>query len=598
MAITRNFNGASLRKPGARSRTQVNLAGGFPLAPTGIVAIIGEALGGQPGASAGVQTFTSEQIRDIVDTYKSGPIVDAARLLVNPARDPRVTNGASIIRVYKTNASTQAALALSNGTTTLFNLTSKNYGDDENLISVKVEAGVLDVNARIVTVQKGTKKEVLAENKNETLITLQYTGSGSAAALTITASALVVTVTGASDSLNIPLAGKSIQDVVDIIENHAAYTASTTIKLSTARPASDLDPISTPLDVLTASKNLKGAQKELLAILNSSSLISATLVAGVQGQAAVLAKTFLAGGTRGASTNSNFQTGFDALLASRCNIVVPLVSQDASALAALGDTDAASTFTVDAVNLQAVSHCITASNTENRSERNCYISRKDTFTNMQDKARDINSERASMLFQDVEVVGADGNLKFVDPWGAACLVAGIQAGTDVGTPATFKLINVNGIRHASYNPKTQVNLAIDAGLLPLEERDQGGFRVVVQNSTYSSDANFVYNRPSVLAAADTVAYNLRQQLEDIFCGNKARTGTADAIRNTIIGIMTSFLNDELIVGDDTNNGLGWKDLTVTIDGNTALIDVTITPVQGVDFILASITLDNIRQTAG
>ena len=173
MAITRNFNGASLRKPGARSRTQVNLAGGFPLAPTGIVAIIGEALGGQPGASAGVQTFTSEQIRDIVDTYKSGPIVDAARLLVNPARDPRVTNGASIIRVYKTNASTQAALALSNGTTTLFNLTSKNYGDDENLISVKVEAGVLDVNARIVTVQKGTKKEVLAENKNETLITLQ-----------------------------------------------------------------------------------------------------------------------------------------------------------------------------------------------------------------------------------------------------------------------------------------------------------------------------------------------------------------------------------------------------------------------------------------
>lgn len=597
MAITRNFNGASLRKPGARSRTQVNLAGGFPLAPTGIVAIIGESLGGQPGSSAGVQTFTSEQVRDIVELYKSGPIVDAARMLVSPARDNRVPNGASIIRIYKTNASVQSGLALSNGTTTLFNLLSRNYGSDENLISVKIEAGVIDASARIITIQKGTAKEVLSENKNETILTITYTGAELTADLTVTASALVVSA--GPDALNIPLAGKSVQDLVDIIDNTANYSAVTTVKLANARQASDLDPVTTAVDLTGGPAMLKAAQKELLDIINAeSSLVSATRVAGVQGQAAVLAKTFMAGGARGASTNSNFQTGFDALLAARCNIVVPLVSQDATALATLGETDAASTFTVDAINLQAVAHCILASNTENRSERNCYISRKDTFANMQDKARDINHERASMLFQSVEVVGADGDLKVVDPWGASCLLAGIQAGTPVGTPATFKLINVNSISHASYNPKTQVNLAIDAGLLPLEERDQGGFRVVVQNSTYSSDANFVFNRPSVLAASDTVAYNLRQQLEDIFCGNKARTGTADAIRNTIIGIMTTFLNDELIVGDDTNEGLGWKDLTVTIDGNAALIDVTITPVQGIDFILATITLDNIRQTAG
>jgi hypothetical protein len=52
MAISRNFNGASILKPGAYSRTQVNLAGGFPLAPSGIFAIIGESLGGQPGSTA------------------------------------------------------------------------------------------------------------------------------------------------------------------------------------------------------------------------------------------------------------------------------------------------------------------------------------------------------------------------------------------------------------------------------------------------------------------------------------------------------------------------------------------------------------------
>ena len=112
MAITRNFNGASIRKPGAYSKTDVNLAGGFPIAPTGVVAIVGEAEGGEPGSTAGVETFTSQDVAALIAKYKSGPIVDAARILVAPARDARVANGASVIRVYKTNASTKSTLAL------------------------------------------------------------------------------------------------------------------------------------------------------------------------------------------------------------------------------------------------------------------------------------------------------------------------------------------------------------------------------------------------------------------------------------------------------------------------------------------------------
>jgi hypothetical protein len=249
------------------------------------------------------------------------------------------------------------------------------------------------------------------------------------------------------------------------------------------------------------------------------------------------------------------------------------------------------------VNLQALTHCITASNTKNRSERNCYVSKKSTFAIAQSSAQALNHERASFAFQDAQVLGADGNLKWIDPWSVACMVAGIQAGTEVGTPATFKFINANAIRHQNYNSKTQVDLAIDAGLLAMEESDNGGFRVVVHNTTYGIDANFVWNRVSVIEAADYVAYNLRQQLEAIFVGNKAATGTAQAIKNTIISIMDSFLRANIIVGDDTNDGLGFKNLLVTLNGNTAIVDITITPVQGVDFILNRITLDNIRQSA-
>ncbi|MCZ2336771.1 MAG: hypothetical protein LC127_00975, partial [Chitinophagales bacterium] len=508
--------------------------------------------------------------------YKSGPIVDAARILVAPARDPRVVNGASMIRVYKTNASTRATKNLSNGAADVFTISSANFGADENLVSVQVSAGAIDPAARIITIQKGTKKEVLSENKN---VHSNYTHRSKHFSIINDGTRLSIAL-DSPPAIEFALGSNSVKDLVDLIDAHADFTATTTIKNPDLRLAKDLDIITTGLDVKTTSKNLKAAQKELLDIINGeSSLVTAEHISGIEGVPAVAAKAFLTGAARGGSTNSNFQSGFDALLAHRCNIVVPLVSKDASTMISDGDTDASSTFTVSAVNLQAVTHCITASNTKNRSERNCYVSIKDSFANSQNASLNLNSERASMLFQDVEVVGVDGNLKFVDPWGAACILAGMQARMPVGTPATFKKINVNGIKHQDYNSKSQIDLAIDAGLLPLEAVDSGGFRVVVQNSTYSTDANFVYNRPSVLAAADDVAYNLRNQLEAIYVGTKAKTGTADSIRNSVIAIMTTFLNEGLIVGDDTNAGLGWKDLTVNLTGNCAVINITITPVQ-------------------
>jgi hypothetical protein len=602
MAIRVNFNGASIAKPGAYSQTKVNLTGGFPLSATGVIAIVGEALGGAPGSSDGVQTFTSEDIAALIAKYKSGPIVDAARLLVAPARDNRVPNGASLIRVFKTNASTQAQKALKNGAAVdMFTAKSANWGEDENLINVTIANGTT-ANNKVFTIKKTGLTETLTENPYDAILQLQYTGTDPVCLLTIqNVSGVRTLVTNApgfpADNLSIPLPGKTVQDLVDIIDSHVSYTASTSWKNAKASGADQLDFISTGLDIKT-SKTLRRAQRELLDIVNSqSSLITLSQIANVESLPANIAATFLSGAVRGGSSNSNFQSGFDALLSSRCNEVVPLVSQDASALISSGDTDSSSTFTVDAVNLQALTHCITASNTKNRSERNCYVSKKGSFASMQTAASTLNHERASFSFQDVEVLGSDGNLKFLDPWAVSCMVAGIQAGTEVGTPATFKFVNANAIRHQDYNAKTQIDLAIDAGLLALEEADSGGFRVVVHNTTYGIDPNFVWNRVSVIEAADYVAYNLRQQLEAIFIGNKAATGTAQAIKNTVISIMDSFLRADIIVGDDTNDKLGFKDLVVSLSGNTALIDITITPVQGVDFILSRITLDNIRQSA-
>lgn len=600
MAITVNFNGASIRKPGSYSKTSVNLVGGFPLAPTGVVGIIGESAAGEPG-TAGVKTFTSEDMAALIAEYVSGPIVDAARLLTSPARDNRVANGASYIRVFKTNASTKATRTLDNaGADDLMVISSVNFGENESRISVKVDAGT-SANQVILTVARGTVSETLAENKAEVQLSVQYTGSDAACTATIQAVAGVKTLkltTGSTpaDDLVISLANKSIQDVVDLIDDSAVFTAVSTLKSKTYKPAVELDSISTPLDVKTAVTPLLAVQKELLDIVNSqSSLVTAALVADAEGVPAVVSRRFLQGGVRGSSSNASFQAGFDAMLALRCNTVIPLVSRDATSLTVEGATDPASSWTVNAVNLQAVTHCITASNTKNRSERNTYVSVKGTFADAQTAAEDLSSERASMCFQDVKVLTASGDLEDREPWAAACMIAGIQAGTPVGTPATFKQVNALGISHTDYNQKTQIDLAIDAGLIPLETLDAGGIRCVVHNTTYGRDANFVFNRASVVEAADHVAFNMRTQLESIFIGTKVTSSLAADVRSTVTNLMSTFLNAGIIVGDDTNGSLGFKDLVVTVNGNVAVVDITITPVQGVDFVLNRIVLDTISQ---
>ena len=140
MAIIQTFNGASIRVPGAYSSQRVILAGNLPLAETGIVGIVGEATKGAPGSVAGILEYDSSTLSDLVDEYGSGPIVDAARALINGSNDSRVVNGASRILIYKTNASTQSSLVINQNTSNAWaTLTSTNYGIQENQINTVIE---------------------------------------------------------------------------------------------------------------------------------------------------------------------------------------------------------------------------------------------------------------------------------------------------------------------------------------------------------------------------------------------------------------------------------------------------------------------------
>lgn len=748
MAIIQTFNGASIRVPGAYSSQRVILAGNLPLAETGIVGIVGEATKGAPGSVAGILEYDSSTLSDLVDEYGSGPIVDAARALINGSNDSRVVNGASRILIYKTNASTQSSLVINQNTSNAWaTLTSRNYGIQENQINTVIEedtaedfvitldawvtqpgsdltfrvnggavgtftaasmgtigASTTEINSKLNTALGTVAIAYATNNGTRIQIDLALSGSGAprngagialefiasseyadigvpvglqgvvlaagsslsgvsatnatrsitvnrqsdqitestenttgelggvvyleigcnaatTAVMTINSTTLSTTVVGAGASnLSITLGDfDTLQDLATYIDAQTGYSCSVPVSSNASLPTSVLDRVSA-VGICASTSGLKPGQikADSYEVQNwfdrNSTLVSMVrnTTNGYRGFPDVLAQTFLAGGTLGASTTANFNSGFVAFESKRVNTIIPLVSQDASDDLAEDPTytDPSSSYDVESIHVIARNHCRLMSNTQNRSERNCYLGYRGTFQQCKDESNNIASEFASMAIQDAQVISGNGELAYFQPHITACLAASLQAGSEIGEPITYKFVAANGIRFRkkqgivatgseNFNSENlgDKNQAIDEGLLIFEAPSSGGIRVVVGNTTYQRDANFVFNRISVLESAHYVAYNLRQQLESIYIGTKAKTGTAESIRNSVIAIMKQFLDADIIVGDDTNSGLGWKNLSVVLNGNTATIDITITPVVGIDFILAKIFLDNIRSTA-
>lgn len=710
MAIIRTFNGAALYKPGVYSSLSVLNLSGFPLAATGVVGIIGEANGGQPGV---LDILSREGIQSAKARYKSGNIADALGPLVAPSNDPRIPNGASMIVVWKTNHSTQSTANFQNSTpANILGVTSKNYGVDENSNALTVSAGtILDAQAlivgtvagtynvtsgqtltmkingvvftftttttnaaataaamitelntgarwapslpilaapnplgtgiqitllaangaldygyisitggvlattfgmagtnrgikgsRFITTTKGSTAETSPELGGLGLMSLLYIGAGTQATASIQTAAgvksLTTTITGGpgGEQLNIALtdaSGNSIltlQQLVNLINATPLVYTATIIDQNTGRPASDMDAYLNINCIVSAVQ----FNADLLAAINWSTTYSQYMQLALSAAnttpamySLIATPLFMTGGAVGTSANSDFQAGLNAFQTMRINSIVPLISQNAG------------TLTIDSINALVSGHCTTMWSTTGRSERQCFLSKNAAKASIASAARALNSPYVQLFAQQVQTLDHSGNLVWFDPWMQALIAAGMRQGSDTGTPLTFKTLNVTSIRvqDGSWDPKIDYAYMIQNGVTISEPLDTGGFRWTVDNTTYSTDPSFVYNRGSVVDVAGFITYDLRQNLELTFIGNKARTGTSSSIKNFIQARMSLYLDDDLTVGDDLNKGLGYKDLNVTVQGNTALVSMTITPVQGIDFILPSIYLADIKQSA-
>ncbi len=448
------------------------------------------------------------------------------------------------------------------------------------------------------------------------------TGGATGASVTVGASQITLNQAGASPaSIALEKADfPNIQALVDYVNTLSGWVAAAPSIAAGQLSLSILDQVSTVGAFRAASGAMPARIKQdanevanFFALSSQVELIplasqSEAKKVGLPDQQGVPNALYLSGGAKGATASSDIVTALSKFEKFRVNSVVPLMSRDASEDAADQLTDPASSYTIAGIHQAVKTHLSLMSTTKKKSERQGYLSFKGSYADAKTQIATMAAARIQMVIQDVRQADSEGNIKWFQPWAGAALLAGARGGSPIGNPMTFKYFNMSGIRQTGqamstpeqdivvdFDPDTQYDDAIQNALTFWEAPQTGGFRLVVDNTTYNKDGNWVYNRGNVLYAADVLAYDFRNQLENIYVGLK-NTVSAAEIKSTCEAILATYLAQGITVStSDAKNG--FKQLVVQINGNTVNVSVVVKLVEGIDFVLADITLQRASQTA-
>lgn len=438
------------------------------------------------------------------------------------------------------------------------------------------------------------------------VLELGHDGSGGVTSASVSVTASNITLTTNLGSVSLPKSGFAIlKDLVDELNlaSYGGWSASLSSPLYNQLSLDVLDIVSSVGAMSTLGEKPARIKKDASDVADffAESAMAELIDQAVKGLPDALAETLLVGGARGATNPASIVTALEKFEKFHVNAIVPLFSRDATEDIADSLTDSGSTYTIDAIHQAVKTHISLMKTTKKRSERQGYLSLKDDYAACKTKAGDLADGRMQLLIQDVRQTDGQGVIKWFQPWALACLMAGARGGAPIGEPMTFKFLNCSGIRHTAqpmstpdadimidFDPDLQTDDAIQAGITFLENPQTGGFRVVVDNTTYGRDGNFVWNRGNVIYAADIVAFNFRNSLEAIFVGKKNTVSVAD-----ISGVASTILNGFLTQGITVSTPdapQGFKNLVVRLEGNTIYVEVTIKIVEGIDFILSEITI--------
>lgn len=313
-------------------------------------------------------------------------------------------------------------------------------------------------------------------------------------------------------------------------------------------------------------------------INNNSQLIIAAKVSGAIGglPSTFTTPLYLSGGSEGTSTTTDWQNAYNWLKQIFVNSIVPLTGDPA----------------IHAIQDAHISYMCGIG----RKERDGFVGLLNTAltdvptkTEAKNQIIDLNSRHERAFAQSIEFYNTAGEREEFLPYFTACIAAGMQAGSSVGTSLTYKYANALKFSQSStWNPVDDAEELIQAGLCFLENVSGVGRRWVRNITTHLTSNNLAYIEGSVNEAVNYSVYNFRTELE-FAVGKKGFAGTLNAANSISRGILESLNNEGVLVA--------YRSLNIELITDVMEVSVEIAPVIPINFVKTTIHLITIPQTA-
>ena len=494
----------------------------------------------------------------------------AVGLLFDPAPGSEVP-GASEVYLVPVNPATQAALMLEDaGTNDVVELETYLYGLPANQVRVKVESGTAAGKKVTITYQPETEVfDDLAKNS----FSIQYTGLGSAAAMTINLSTgtLAIDVTGADDDVSLSFASfPTVQSLLDALSATGVYTVSALTLSPEADLSAHLDAVSAQ-DVRTAAYTHTASLQYLVDTLNTrSAYVSATRQTAAGALPANMDWTYLSGGATGATANQDWQDAFDVLKAWDIQILAPLTSS--ASIHAMGD-----------------SHCDYMSGPDGKSERRQFVggalqtwtsavNRTAAIAALKAAALALNSDRTVHAGLGCKLYNESGVSTLYPAYLTACAYAGIAAGSSPVEPLTRKFLRVLGLETELQRAETETLL--ENGLaVPIPAPTGSGYVVARQVTTWLQNDDLYRIEYSIGRGVDFIARTVRAKHEELI-GQPGTEQLDRTIVNLTNGVLQGAKREGYIRDYDP------KATQIRVEGTIRYVDYSAIPIMPVNWIFS------------
>lgn len=519
------------------------------------LALIGRASGGKPATAL---KFGS--VAEAKAVLRDGDLLRAIERAFNASSQ---SPGPAMVTAIRVNPATQASLVLKDSVADdAISLVSTNYGLMDNQIKVKVEAGT--ATGLKLTTQFGTAY-YSADNVARRAFSVQYSGAGTGS-MTINNSTLTLVLNNVTTNIDLA-AYATIQALVDRINALGAIVA-TVLDGNGEKPTlNGLDGVTTQdvkTGLYTASANLQAA----IDWFNSAGegYVTATRPAAATKIPVAVPFTYLAGGSDGVVTNTEWDAAFTALQGVDAQWVVPLSG-------------------LPAIHAMADAHVTFMSNVS-RMERRAICGTASATTDEQAiaAAKALNSDRTSLTHLGIYDYDNNGALVLFEPFIAAALIAGAFAGLNPGTAMTNKALKVRGLERKLRNP-TDTDALITGGVLCLEDTPNG-YKVVQSITTWLLNGNYNRREISVGVALDFVMRNVRNAVDEIrgFKNNPIQMSLAVERTETVLRELArpEPSGPGVLAGDEANPP--YKNISASADGDILRIEFSCSPVIPINYI--------------